>query len=225
MNTIIDNYLKNVEDRLKEMTDVMLKQSDLVKSLFEGLSADDTIDMIRQNENKIDKMQVELRDDIINCMVLNAPRAGDLRHIVAYYDAIVDVERTGDILYSISKRMHYLQKQHSVFPIFKTDILMLYEMAYSMIHNAVFALFHEDAEIARNIINNDEKLDEQHHICNKKLFEYQYNKREHPYLIADILDLGRIIYGIERIGDNATNIAESAIFLTQGIDIKHRDSK
>ena len=57
MNTIIDNYLKNVEDRLKEMTDVMLKQSDLVKSLFEGLSADDTIDMIRQNENKIDKMQ------------------------------------------------------------------------------------------------------------------------------------------------------------------------
>ena len=68
MNTIIDNYLKNVEDRLKEMTDVMLKQSDLVKSLFEGLSADDTIDMIRQNENKIDKMQVELRDDIINCM-------------------------------------------------------------------------------------------------------------------------------------------------------------
>ena len=164
-------------------------------------------------------------DDIINCMVLNAPRAGDLRHIVAYYDAIVDVERTGDILYSISKRMHYLQKQHSVFPIFKTDILMLYEMAYSMIHNAVFALFHEDAEIARNIINNDEKLDEQHHICNKKLFEYQYNKGEHPYLIADILDLGRIIYGIERIGDNATNIAESAIFLTQGIDIKHRDSK
>ena len=40
-------------------------------------------------------------------------------------------------------------------------------------------------------------------------------------MLADSLNIGRISYNIERVGDSATNIAEAVIFLTEGKDIKH----
>ena len=41
--------------------------------------------------------------------------------------------------------------------------------------------------------------------------------------LLDILAINAIAYNIERIADNATNIAESAIYLIQGRNIQHLD--
>lgn len=222
MGTIRDTYLERLYGEFKMMNDYLLHQLDLVNEQLQGASADELLSIVNENECAIDQMEVTLRDDIVNSIVLQSPRASDLRRIVAYYDAIVDVERTADILNSISKRMHYLQKQDSLFALYKEDMERLFQRANKMMRDAVAAFFSEDHERAYHVIGSDDDLDALYHTCHKRLFLFPCNEAQHPHAIADLLDIARIYYGFERIGDCATNIAEAIIFLTQGIDIKHQ---
>ncbi|WP_421919230.1 hypothetical protein [Marinifilum sp.] len=41
--------------------------------------------------------------------------------------------------------------------------------------------------------------------------------------IFNLLNFGCILSSIERVADNATNIAEASIYYQQGIDLRHKD--
>ncbi len=225
MGTIRETYLERLNNEFRSMIDLMLNQLNIAKQQLQGKSADEMMQNVNENEKNIYLMQVKLRDDIVNCIVLQSPRASDMRRIISYYDTVVDVERIADLLQGISGRMHYLQKQGSVFPNFNNDALVIFEMAEKMVKDSIFAFFQEDPCLARKIIDADELLDKAYSNCHKKLFDFQFNKEESPHAIADMLDVARIYYGIERIGDCATNIAEAIIFLTQGVDVMHKDEQ
>jgi phosphate transport system protein len=222
MDTIRETYLARLTQEFNSMANLVLRQAQILKLQLAGDTHQELIDEIQLNETTIDSMEVKLRDDIVNSIVLYAPRAGDLRRIISYYDTVVDLERIADTIDSISRRMHYLNKQNSIYPEYKDNALRLFELADSMLQNALFAFLWADNAMARSVIRSDEELDKIHHLSHKRLFEQQKQDEVHPHWLADILDLGRILYGMERIGDGATNIAEAVIFLSEGRDIRHK---
>jgi phosphate transport system protein len=221
MDTIRETYLARLTQDFKAMANLVLRQAQILKLQLAGDTTQALKDEMQKNEHSIDDMEIKLRDDIINSIVLYTPRAGDLRRIVSYYDTLIDLERIADTMDSISRRMQYLNRQDSIYPEYQKYAVNLFEFADSMLQNAIFAFLWADNTMARSIINSDEELDKLHHLSHKKLFEHEKTDKDHPYWIADILDLGRILYGMERIGDGATNIAEAVIFLSEGRDIRH----
>lgn len=223
MDTIRETYLARLTQEFNTMANLVLRQAQILKLQLAGDTSQALIDEMQNNETSIDTMEVKLRDDIVNSIVLYTPRAGDLRRIISYYDTVVDLERIADTLDSISRRMHYLNKQNSVYPDYKEYAVGLFELADNMLQNAVFAFLWADNTMARSVINSDEELDKIHRLSHKKLFEHEKTDSSHPHWLADILDLGRILYGMERIGDGATNIAEAVIFLSEGKDIRHKE--
>jgi phosphate transport system protein len=223
MDTIRETYLARLTQEFNTMANLVLRQAQILKLQLAGDTAQALTDEMQKNENSIDSMEVKLRDDIINSIVLYAPRAGDLRRIISYYDTVVDLERIADTIDSISRRMHYLNKQNSIYPDYQENAVRLFDLADSMLQNAVFAFLWADNAMARSVISSDEELDKIHHLSHKNLFEQQKQEEKHPHWRADILDLGRILYGMERIGDGATNIAEAVIFLSEGRDIRHKE--
>lgn len=225
MGTIRETYLARLNNEFRHMIDLMLHQLHIAKEQLNGSSADELMQQVEENEKNIDRMQVKLRDDIVNCIVLQAPRAGDLRRIISYYDTVVDVERIADLLQSINGRMHYLQKPGSIFPLFKNKSIEIFDMAAKMTKDAIFAFFNEDPDLARQVIKSDEQLDNAYSDCHKELFNFEFDKKESPQTIADLLDIARLYYGMERIGDFATNIAEATVFLTKGVDVMHEDEQ
>ncbi|MBP8628192.1 MAG: phosphate uptake regulator PhoU, partial [Paludibacteraceae bacterium] len=86
--------------------------------------------------------------------------------------------------------------------------------------NAIFAFLREDQDIAKNVIASDDIVDKLHADLQKKMLSMTIPEK-YPHMLADSLNIGRISYNIERVGDSATNIAEAVIFLTEGKDIKH----
>ncbi|MDD2618360.1 MAG: phosphate uptake regulator PhoU [Bacteroidales bacterium] len=223
MDTIRETYLARLTQEFNTMSNLVLRQAQILKLQLVGDTTQALVDEMQQNEISIDGMEVKLRDDIVNSIVLYAPRAGDLRRIISYYDTVVDLERIADTIDSISRRMHYLNKQNSIYPEYQENAVLLFDLADSLLQNAVFAFLWADNAMARSVISRDEELDKIHHASHKKLFEQQKQDEKHPHWLADILDLGRILYGMERIGDGATNIAEAVIFLSEGRDIRHKD--
>lgn len=220
MNTIRDNYTGQLAAYFKMMSSIVTEQLQLVAQQLNGDKSEKLFKKILDNEKTLDKMELTVRDGVIDSIVLYSPRARDLRRAIAYYDAAIDIERIGDVTHSISKRMTYMLKNTSVYEIYKNDTLTMFDMANRSVQNAIFAFEREDKELAKSVIINDDAIDMRQKAAHKRLFT-QNGENAYPNLIADLLDLDRIFYSIERIGDGATNIAESVIFLAEGKDVKH----
>jgi phosphate transport system protein len=220
MNTIREEYLNRLNDEFKNMSDTLIKQLELLLLQIKGNNDPNLFEKIKENEKSINKSEVIIREEIVNTIVLNSPKASDLRRIIAYFDMIGDMERAADLLYNTSKRMTELFEKDSLYELYQEDITFLYEKANNMIQNAIFAFLREDQDIAKNVIASDDIVDKLHADLQKKMLSMTIPEK-YPHMLADSLNIGRISYNIERVGDSATNIAEAVIFLTEGKDIKH----
>lgn len=220
MKTIREEYLNRLTDEFKIMSDAVIEQLEIIHKQIKGESSEELFVKIKANEQLINQCEVKIREEIVNSIVLQSPRATDLRRLIAYFDMIGNLERTGDLLYGISKRMSDLLKKDSIYELFKEDALKLFEMSNKMIQNAIFAFIQEDNDIANNVIRSDDFVDDLDIKIHKKLLSIT-DKEKYPDFFADSLNIERISYKLERIGDSATNIAEAVIFLTEGRDIKH----
>ena len=220
MNTIRQEYLNRLNEEFKNMSDTLIEQHELLSLQIKGNNDTNLFEKIKINEKSINKSEVIIREEIVNTIVLNSPKASDLRRIIAYFDMIGDMERAADLLYNTSKRMTELFEKDSLYELYQSDVTFLYEKANNMIQNAIFAFLREDQDIAKNVIASDDIVDKLHADLQKKMLSMTIPEK-YPHMLADSLNIGRISYNIERVGDSATNIAEAVIFLTEGKDIKH----
>ena len=92
-----------------------------------------------------------------------------------------------------------------------------------MTRNSIQAFADSQTELAREVIEWDDQVDELFHRISRKLPDMHAENTLSVQDMTDILSVNSMAYNIERIGDNATNIAESAIYLIQGRDVKHLD--
>jgi phosphate transport system protein len=79
-----------------------------------------------------------------------------------------------------------------------------------------------DTTSAEQIIRDDEAIDNEFRAFVRKLVTYMM---EDPRAISRGLDYLFIAKAVERIGDHATNIAESVVYVVRGTDIRHEHRK
>jgi phosphate transport system protein len=79
-----------------------------------------------------------------------------------------------------------------------------------------------DNVAAAQIVRDDEVIDNEFRAFVRKLVSYM---TEDPRTISIGLDYLFIAKAIERIGDHATNIAESVVYVVRGTDIRHEHRK
>lgn len=224
MTTIKDIYFNQIKQEYQAMSDLVTQQMLIINNLLQGYQNEDNNNQIKKNEMAIDQYEIKIRELIINTIVLQNPKAGDLRCLMSCFNMIIDLERIGDLMMSIYRRMDYLLRHQAVYEYFKVDIIEMFEVASQMYDNAVFAFVCANTKVARNVIELDEKVDDYYKELHSKLFSFnKLDDTKHD--LADILDISRIVYAIERIGDSATNISEAVVFFKEGIDIKHIQSQ
>jgi phosphate transport system protein len=103
-----------------------------------------------------------------------------------------------------------------------TEIRVSGEMASNVLRRALDAFARMDTTAAEQIIRDDEAIDNQFRVFVRKLVTYLM---EDPRTISTGLDYLFIAKAIERIGDHATNIAESVVYVARGTDIRHEHRK
>ena len=163
--------------------------------------------------------EVVLRDDQLNLLglqteeqsarivALRQPVANDLRRIIVALRLSRDLERMGDHAASIAKRVPFLKNASGL-----EGLSILKGMASvtsDQIRQALCAWKEQDCVAARAVRKNDAEIDAHYAALLRELLTYMM---EDPRRISRSIHLLFIGKSLERIGDYATDIADSVYY-------------
>lgn len=209
-------------DRLQRMLLEMAgRAEELVRMAMQGLRERDRrmTGLVRKADDRIDELEVEIDERVIELLALQHPMAGDLRLVFVALKASNDVERIGDHAVNIAKASRRLGK-HPPLP----DIMEIWEMGgqvRGMLGTALDAMVNRDVDQARGVIAEDRRVDDLRRSSIRIIVSYML---EQPRYISPGLEMILVVQNLERIGDLTTNIAEDVVFLVEGRSIKHMDA-
>jgi phosphate transport system protein len=171
------------------------------------------------SERRVNAYELKLDRDCENIFALFNPVAVDLRCVLAVLKINNNLERTGDIVEGIAKFVTNVDSTFDKQILQVTRAVEMYEAAIDMMDEVMEAFDKENTSIARRVFQKDELLDDINHKANAAIADYI---RNNPDRIESALYLLSIIRKLERVGDQAKNMAEEIIFYIEEKVLKHR---
>jgi phosphate transport system protein len=176
---------------------------------------DPALDVI-EGDQHIDRREVELEEECLKILALHRPVANDLRFVTAVLKIDNDLERIGDLAVNIAKRAAYITTLVPT-PV-PAKMREMMEEAMRILRDAVDAFVRGDAQAARRVCREDERVDRFHKEIVKDLQAQMESDRS-------FVSYGLLMYSVskslERIADHATNIAEDVVYMVEGEIIRH----
>ena len=147
----------------------------------------------------------------VSMIARRQPMAQDLRAIITAIHVAGDLERVGDMAKTISRRTLQIEGL-SLTPKFYNGVKHMADLILRQLKAALDAYAARDAGAAVNVFNSDDEIDALYTSLFRELLTYMM---EDPRNITFCTHLLFCAKNIERIGDHATNIAETIQPLSQ----------
>jgi phosphate transport system protein len=220
---------RGYEQQLSELRAAVLEMGGVVEDqIAQAVRAltDRNADLARatiERDHTVNRYDVEIDDLCLKLLALHQPAARDLRLITTALKITTDLERIGDLAAHIAERALELDAEAAVEPKADSmiDLPLMANLARTMLHRALDAFVHEDAEMALDVCRSDDAIDKLHGQLFRALLAFMVDD---PSTIARTMRLLFVSKNLERVGDHATNIAEMVIFLVKGQSIRHMDT-
>ena len=164
-----------------------------------------------QADERLDACESEVDAGAVQLLALRQPMADDLREVVAALKIAADLERIGDYSANLAKRAIALAQVPAVRPV--NAIPRMGRLAQELIKEVLDAYSDRDLDRALAAWRRDEELDDLYNSLFRETLTYMM---EDPRNITPCTHLLFIAKNIERVGDHATNIAETIHFLVAG---------
>lgn len=175
------------------------------------------LDAVLEQDGPINTLQREIDAHSLTILALHQPVAVDLRLVVGMIKVNSDLERVGDLAVNIAQRGHVVVR-HAPLP--QTALVeRMGQQAAAMLREALDACVRRDATRAAAVLAADEALDRLNHQLAEEL---QGVMARQPETIAPALALLLTGRHLERVGDHATNIAETVVFMVSARDVRHQ---
>ncbi len=208
--------LEEVRTHFLAMGGLVEKQvSDSINALLDADSA--LAASVQDNDRRINQMESGIDEEIIRILARRQPAASDLRMIIAIGKSITDLERMGDEAAKIARAAVSLCEEGES-PRGYLECRHIGNQVRLMIHEALDAFAHFDANQAFKVMQADAEIDIEYKTATRALVTYMM---EDPRAISRVLNVMGVLRSLERIGDHARNISEQLIFLVKGADVRH----
>ncbi len=215
-----DGDLQEIARKVAEMGGLAEKQiSDAVQALVEHDS--EAAERVIAADPAIDAMQHDIEEKAILTIARRQPMAVDLREIVGAMRVCNDLERIGDHAKHIGKRVVAMARD--LYP--QTLIRGVEHMAdlvLAQVKQVLDAYANRDVQAALAVWQGDEEVDA---LCTSLFRELLTYMMEDPRNITFCMHLMFCAKDIERMGDHATNIAETVYFMVEGVAITDQRPK
>jgi phosphate transport system protein len=180
----------------------------------------DVIPAVEMEEEDSDRREVLIEQECLRILALYEPVASDLRRMATVLKVNRDWERIADLALRIARRAKKLSSRPGGVTMPETlkamacDVLRQVEAAYA-------ALKAYDSSAARAVIAGDNAIDKQYRTLRA---QFKQKLAEHPDQMDSWLLLLNTARNLERIADHATGIAQTVVFLREGIIIRHEST-
>ena len=217
MNNNVPHTVKSYEDELKNLNLNIVKMGALceeaLKNSIESLveKNQSKAENVITNDEKIDKFESIIEQQVVDLIALRQPMAIDLRETVTALKISSDLERIGDLSKNISKRSLFLSEDLDKQLI--QNFKLLAEKVQKQLKSVIDAYLERSAEVAVNVWENDEKIDEITNDCMQNSIDFLKKDKNNLQNGTHLLFISK---NLERMGDHATNIAEQVYFLVKG---------
>ena len=173
-------------------------------------------DEVIEGDQEINMLEVYVDRQSLRLLALDQPMARDLRFILGCMRIAVDLERVGDQAVNIAQRAQFLSTRPPLPP--NPAMEQLGEVALDMFRTVIQAFVNDNSEQAREVCQMDDVADDLNVRILKDLLEYMTHETPAVERSVQTIITSRCL---ERVADQATNIAESVIFISKGVNIKH----
>jgi len=193
--TLASMVEKNIAD---SMTALKSRNTQLSREVF-------------RSDQKVNQKRFDIESATLLVIATQQPMAHDLRLLAAILEVAGELERMGDYAKGNAKINILLEDTLFEAPILELEAMS--DAVLSMLHRAVVAFNKEDEKSAREIPEEDEKVDEMYKDTYRKLIQLMIqspDKIDHAnyYMWA--------AHNLERTADRVSNICERTIFVVTG---------
>ncbi len=206
-----DKELDELGRRIAEMGGIAEK---MVIDAVDALSNVD-LDLAQQviaKDPRLDALQRQIEEQAIYTIARRQPVAVDLREIIGAIRIAGDLERVGDLAKNIAKRTVTIGAEARL-PRALVGLKHMNELATELMKDVLDAYAQRDVERARAVWMRDAELDALEDSVFRDLLTHMMEDPRNISFCAHLLFCSK---NIERIGDHATNIAETVFYLVTG---------
>ena len=206
-----DDDLNILSDKLAEMGGLCEK---LVGESVEALIKRD-IPLARRVidwDRSIDRLQHDIEEAGIKTIAKRSPVAVDLRQVVGALRIANDLERIGDLAKNIAKRVVALDGQFQP-PKLAGGVAHIADLTLGQLKEVLDAYTRRDDKRALEVWNQDGEIDALYNSLFRELLTYMMEDPRNIGFCAHLLFCAK---NIERIGDHATNVAETVYYVVHG---------
>jgi len=205
-----DNELKKLRLMLTEMGGIVEHQIALAAQAIverDNAAATEAV----AEDPKVDALERDIEQFVIRMLALRQPMAADLRMIVAALKITGDLERIGDYAANVAKRSIVLDQ--FAMPYSMAGVAHMAHLVQEQLKSVIDALDTNDSAKAVDVWRSDRVVDDIYNAIFRELITYMM---EDPRNITPCTHLLFIAKNLERIGDHATNIAETTYYAVEG---------
>jgi phosphate transport system protein len=214
----LENELQLLKTEAINMWSLVNSQLNKAREAFVTFDKDLAREVVLK-EKRVNGSELKIDRDCENIFALFCPVAIDLRFLLAVLKINSNLERIGDIAEGIAKYIIDAEVPFSEGLLKVTRILPMYEESVNMLTDTQDAFEKEDTILARSVFKKDDFLDNVNKSSHKVLEEHIL---AHPEDTAQSLWILSTIRKLERVGDQAKNIAEEIIFYLEAKVLKHK---
>ena len=176
--------------------------------------------MVIADDDRIDGRYLEVHQSILTLLATQAPVATDLRLISALLHLMKSVERMGDQCVNIAKVIPLTGHEPPHDEVILRDIVTMGRQVRSLISQAKTAFASRDVELARDLVRQDDVVDNLNKECFHRAIEIGDDHDVREWATTMLL----AARALERMGDNAVDIGEQTAFVVTGLFREFEDA-
>jgi phosphate transport system protein len=216
--TMAQHTVKRFDQDLDQLAREIVDMGHLVQKQVAGsinALAQHEVETAREvmaNREAVDALHRQIQEKGIVTIARRQPVADDLREIVGASRIAHDLEHIGDLAEGIAKRVATADDTFR-----PTDVMLgiehMGELVLGQLEQVLDSYINRDAAKALEVWRNDVQVDSVNSSLFRELLTYMM---EDPHSIGRCAELLLSIKNIERMGDHATNVAESVYYIVEG---------
>jgi phosphate transport system protein len=219
LSTQFDAELSGVSTRVLEMGGLVESQVSRAIAALAAFDSDGAGQILREEE-RVNRMEVEIDRELSGIIARRQPTARDLRLLIAISKIIANLERVGDEAARVARVVQRLVAGglpgRLRLPV--GDLQFEADLAVAQLRKALDAFARLDTGRAVEVLKQDDQIDQEFEGLMRKLITYMM---EDPRTISSSIDLVFVAKAVERVGDHAKNLAEAIIYIVKGTDVRH----